>query len=201
MFSGGYFTVGRIRRVPIRVHFTTPIGLYVFTGLSSNLTRWAGLLFIILIHELGHAALVRRYRLSVESIDISGIGGGCRWTGPHVTDVQRSVIAWGGVLAQGVLLVLLEMVGKTIGFGSTVVGQVAETLVVPNLLLIIINLLPFPPLDGATAWSLFRWDNLHLWGRRSFFKYRAAAIERDLERLTKEDEGPPSEPSQPRFLH
>ena len=39
----------------------------------------AGALVIILAHELGHAALPRRYRLPVLAIDVTPIGGVCRY--------------------------------------------------------------------------------------------------------------------------
>ena len=202
MISGGYFTVGRFRRIPIRIHLATPVGFFVFTGFSFNPVAWAAFLFIILVHELGHAALVRRYRLSVVSIDINGIGGVCRWAG-HATPIQESVVAWGGVLAQAVLLVLIEVVGKFAAFrGDTIFGQVAPTLVFANVYLIALNLLPIPPLDGAKAWALFRWRNLHFWGRRGVLKMRAAALEAELERMQqRKDPAPESEPSRPTMLN
>jgi Zn-dependent protease len=185
VLTGGYFTLGRIRRVPVRVHIATPVGLFVFTGFSFNPVLWGGILLIILVHELGHAFLVRRYRLPVLSIDITGIGGVCRYAG-GASDVQESVIAWGGVLAQGVLLGLCEAIGKIAGLhGETTIGQVAETLVAANFVLIALNLLPFPPLDGAKAWALFRWRNLRRLGRqgrRAALKARVASIERELAR-------------------
>jgi Zn-dependent protease len=170
----------------VRVHLATPVGLYVFTGFSYNPLLWAGFAVIILIHELGHALLVRRYRLQVLSIDINGIGGVCRYAG-QATDVQESVIAWGGVLGQGVLLGITEVIGKTVGLhGETYVGRVAEMLVAANFCLIAINLLPVPPLDGAKAWALFRWRNIRRLGRQgrsAVLKGRAAALEEKLSRL------------------
>lgn len=183
MGSRGYVTVGRIRRVPLRVHLATPVGLFVFTGFSFNPLLWAGFVVIILIHELGHALLVRRYRLSVVSVDLNGIGGVCRYSG-RPTEVQESVIAWGGVLAQGVLMAITEVVGRIAGLrGQTFVAQVAEMLVASNFYLMVLNLVPLPPFDGAKAWALFRWRNvkrLGRQGRRTVLKARAAAIEREL---------------------
>ena len=97
MATRGYVTVGRIQRVPVRVHLATPLGLFVFTQGSTNPILWAGFVFVVLVHELGHAVLVRRYRLSPLSIDINGIGGVCRYTG-SATEVEESER---GELAQG----------------------------------------------------------------------------------------------------
>jgi Zn-dependent protease len=181
--SRGYFTVGRIRRIPLRVHIATPVGLFVYTGFSFDVVAWAAVLFVILIHELGHAAMVRRYRLPVVSIDVNGIGGVCIWGG-HATAVQESVIAWGGVLAQCGLLVLMEFVAKVVVFrGNSVGGRFFQTLVQVNFILILLNLLPFPPLDGAKAWALFRWRDLYVRARRAVLKVRASVIQAKLKRV------------------
>lgn len=200
MLTGGYVTAGRIRGVPIRVHATTPMGLFVFSGLTFNLLLWAGLFVIILVHELGHAILVRRYRLTMVSIDITGIGGVCRWSG-RATDVQESVIAWGGVLAQAVFVVLLAVVAVTTRAMLPLAADIAETLIYANLALMVVNILPLPRLDGAKAWMLFRWRNLSSWGRRGSLKYRAAAIERELAELTKHGEVSDAKASASRFVN
>jgi Zn-dependent protease len=162
------------------------VGLFVFTGFSYSPLLWAGFVVIILIHEIGHALLVRRCRLQVVSIDINGIGGVCRYAG-HATELQESVIAWGGVLGQAVLLAVTEVIAKTVGLhGETYVGQVAEMLVAVNFVLLAINLIPVPPLDGAKAWALFRWRNIRRLGRRArgaMLKARAAAVEEELARV------------------
>ena len=169
VFSEGYLTVGRIRRVPVRVHVATPIGFYILTGFSFRPVAWAAFLFVIMVHELGHAVLVRRCRLRVLSVDINGIGGVCRWAG-RAGDADESIIAWGGILAQAGLLAVTETLARTVGFHGRVVGEVANTFVDANVYLMALNICPFPPLDGAKAWALFRWERLHFWGRRSLLK-------------------------------
>ena len=57
---------------------------------------------LILIHEMGHAVLVRRVGLHAVSIDVHGFGGQCRYAG-YPDPLQRSIVAWGGVLAQALL--------------------------------------------------------------------------------------------------
>ncbi len=143
----------------------------------------------------------RRYRFAVLSIDINGIGGVCRWEGES-TATQESVVAWGGVLAQAALLVLAEVASQIVPFRSgTAWGQFALTLVGANVWLMAVNLLPFPPLDGAKAWALFRWSNLHFWGRRSVLKVRAAAVEAELRRLRADDPAPDAKAPKSRTLH
>jgi hypothetical protein len=74
--SGGYLTLGRWRTAPERVHWTLPVGALVFGQGRFVPGFWLGFLLLVLIHELGHAVLVRRYRHRVVSIDIHALGGG-----------------------------------------------------------------------------------------------------------------------------
>jgi len=101
--DGGYLTIGRWRGVPLRVHLLTPLGALLFTGFRLDPGAWLGFLLLILLHEMGHAAWVMRYGRRVASIDLHAYGGVCRWSG-EVTAFQRSVIAWGGVMAQVTVL-------------------------------------------------------------------------------------------------
>ena len=182
MLSRGYLTVGRIARAPVRVHLATPLGLFVFTGFTLHPILWAGFFLIILVHELGHALLVRAYRLRILSIDIHGMGGRCEYAG-RPAEVEEAIIAWGGVLAQLVLLAVTEGVGKTIGYPEGIVAESAAMLTASNLFLMAVNLLPLPPLDGYKAWTVFRWRNIQQLRRRQRavgLKSRIAAIEREL---------------------
>lgn len=150
--NAGYWSPGSIRGIPVRVHWTTPIGAFFFTGWSLEPLAWAGFVVLILVHELGHAALMRRYGHRVQGIDVTGWGGVCRGVGAF-TPWQRAVVAWGGVLAQaGLLLVALGALALLGQGGASAV--LAPVLVGMNLRLIAFNLLPLPPLDGAEAWPL-----------------------------------------------
>jgi stage IV sporulation protein FB len=156
LFSSGYVRVGRIGRAPLRIHWTTPIGLFLFSGLSLNPLVWVALLGIMIVHEVGHAILARRYALRLVSIDITAVGGGCHLEGDP-TLREAAIVAWGGVLAQAALLVVALVVSPfvhVVSFG--LLDGVFDTLITSNLILIAINLLPVAPLDGATAWRLFR---------------------------------------------
>jgi Zn-dependent protease len=160
MLESGYFQLGRWRGVPLRIHLLAPLGALLFTGFRFAPGAWLGFLLLILIHEMGHALAVMRYGLRVSSIDLHLYGGVCRWSG-QATQWQRSVIAWGGVMAQALLLVLTWVIGGSVHsmFGR----EMAYVFTSTNLWLMAINLLPFPPFDGAEAWKIVR----ELRGRRS----------------------------------
>ncbi len=156
MLEGGYWTVARWRTTPIRLHWTTPLGMLVLGRLRFVPGFWLGFVAVLLVHEVGHAYLVRRMGLRVLSIDVHGLGGACRYAGHRITQWQRTVIAWGGVLGQ-VLLVALAL--PVVVFGGAVtreplVAELVSALVEWNLILVGLNLLPIRPLDGAQAWKI-----------------------------------------------
>jgi Zn-dependent protease len=70
---------------------------------------------------------------------------------------DHCVIAWGGVIAQAV--VALPVIGWVRLFGYTRFEPVNAVLALLGFFSIsiavaVVNLLPIPPLDGATAWSI-----------------------------------------------
>jgi Zn-dependent protease len=111
---------------------------------------------MILIHELGHAVLVRRARAEVVEITLHVMGGECWWRG-QVTPLQRAAIAFGGVWAQ------LVLAAAAFGFASLapaemMTGRMTELVDMWtrwNLFNAAFNLIPIKPLDGSEAWKLF----------------------------------------------
>lgn len=155
--SGGFVVLGRWRGTAVRLHLLAPVVWLLYV---SNLPRaqLAGALFglvtLIFVHELGHAVLVRRYGAHVIALDFLPFGGECAWQG-SVTALGQSVIAWGGVLAQALLLAATA--GALLVLGrpeSALLAGLVHMLTVSNVYMIVLNLLPIPPLDGARAWAL-----------------------------------------------
>jgi Zn-dependent protease len=154
VLARGYLTLGRIRGVPVRVHWTTPLGALLFGGFALVPAFWLSFLVLVITHELGHALLAWRAGHRVLSIDVTGFGGLCRLVGVP-TAWHRSTIAWGGVLAQLVLLGLAVGVAALTPLGASRWGvELLSAFTGTNLMLIVLNLLPIPPLDGAEAWRL-----------------------------------------------
>lgn len=114
---------------------------------------WLGFFIVIIVHEMGHAYWVRRFGHQVHRVDITGFGGSCTWSG-NASGGERALIAWGGVLAQACLLAVALVLGAIIGEGFFRTG-LGAALTVTNVFLILLNLLPLPPFDGAEAWKLF----------------------------------------------
>lgn len=150
-FNGGYLNLGSVQGTPIRAHWTTAVLLIAFGGWS--LGGWAAILTVVLVHELGHFLVVRAVGARVTEIVVNGMGGHCRWIG-SVTARQRALIAWGGVAGQGVLFVLvlasLAIVPPQFNFWEAFTYHLTRS----NLLIMLVNLIPIRPLDGAEAWKL-----------------------------------------------
>jgi hypothetical protein len=150
---GGSITIAHVRGVPIRVHWTTPLGAILFTGFSLNPLVWIGYFLVVVIHELGHAAAVWSYGHEVVGIEVNGLGGRGEWAGDP-TAKEDAVIAAGGVAAQTLLflgaLILLAVMGPL----PWLLDGIVHVFVTINLWIILVNLLPIPPLDGSRAWTL-----------------------------------------------
>lgn len=154
LWSRGYLTVLRFRGAPVRFHWTTPLCAFLAGRFEFAPALWLGYLLLVLAHEMGHAAIVIQRGLDVESIDVHGVGGLCRWSG-DAGAYSRAWIAWGGVLAQLGVLALAYAASWLWGpFSGAPALQLLHVFTSVNLWLIALNLVPVPPLDGAEAWRL-----------------------------------------------
>jgi stage IV sporulation protein FB len=155
MLVDGYFRVGRLAGVDLRLHWSVPVGALVFGSLRFEPILWLAFLAVILVHDLGHALLVRAVGFRITGVDVTGFGGQCRWRG-KADALELAIIAWGGVLAQSVLLLATLLVralaGRATGHAASLIEHAFIEI---NLWIMAINLLPFPPLDGARAWRAF----------------------------------------------
>jgi Zn-dependent protease len=150
----GYWTIGNFRGAPIRLHWS--VLLFGFWFARGSIAAWIAILLLILAHELGHAVFVRRFGHRVISIDVTGFGGACAWTG-SATPRESALIAWGGVIVQAILYALAQLYVLVEGDPRSAVDwAIYGVFTRTNLWIMAINLLPFEPLDGARAWTIFR---------------------------------------------
>jgi len=195
----GYFTVARWRGIPIKIHWSAPIGAVLWTGGSPSLVRISAFIFMSVLHELGHAVLVRRARAWVTEITVHGMGGECWWQG-QVTPIERAMIAFGGVWAQGLLALTAFAWASMIPPETPLALDLVEMFTRYNLYNAAFNLLPVPPLDGSQAWKLFpllwkRWRLGGLARKKARNRRKLRVIEGELQELlrraakkTREDE-------------
>lgn len=147
-------TLFHLGRVPVRLHWSVLLGLLVFSGFRFDPVGWLGVLGLILVHEAGHALVVKRAGGRATAIELTGFGGLCRWEG-DVSPTGRAAIAWGGVWGQLVVLAVAVSLGALgvqpeSAFGWRLLSIATDS----NVWMIAFNLLPVSPLDGAEAWRL-----------------------------------------------
>jgi stage IV sporulation protein FB len=134
-----------LRLGPLRLHWSLLLGLVLFCAPQPRVVLALGYLAILVAHVLGHALAVAGTALRVEGVFLHALGGELLGTG-EVSAVRRSVIALSGVLAQGALLALALSVALP--------GEWTEAFVRRNGVMLLLNLIPVKPLDGALAWKL-----------------------------------------------
>lgn len=152
----GRFRVFSVAGIP--VHFTFWYLLILLFWLQGGLEQgliWGGAITLsILVHELGHAAVARYYRLS-PWIEIHGWGGLCHHDrAPTAKASAKILIAGPGAgLALGVLSLGL-LYGGLQPASTPRLFIFVSAMVYINLVWSLINLLPLWPLDGGQLFRL-----------------------------------------------
>jgi Zn-dependent protease len=152
----GTLPLGRVGGVQLRVHVFAPIVIVLVAAITSSIGYAIGFVCMIVAHELGHAFLARRAGFVVTDIVLNLAGGSCRYRG-NVSPRADAVIAWGGVLAQAVLVLISVLMRRAAYVDDTLLlGDVLDVWLWPNAILAAFNLIPAPAFDGGKAWQLFR---------------------------------------------
>jgi Zn-dependent protease len=131
---------------------------YGFGSGEQSLSNWvesAGCVALLLgsvaFHEFGHVLIVRRLGLTVNNVTLTAFGGQTEYEGPPRSSLAQGLIAFAGPFASALLAVVLLAARLSIG-GNDVDAGLAGVLtfgVGTNVLVTVVNLLPFPTLDGG----------------------------------------------------
>jgi Zn-dependent protease len=159
---------------PIYIHWSVFAVVLVLAAISIESPIYAAVtmvsyLGIIAIHEIGHACVAQKRGYDVISIRIAFLHGRCEYEAPDY-EWDEVAIAWGGVLAQllvaAPILVIATLLDRVnLGY----LGPIVVVLGYLNLVIALVNLVPAPGLDGATAWRIIPL----LWEKRTFRRRRA----------------------------
>jgi len=159
----GTFTAFRLAGVPVRFHFTFVLMVIflVVMGLGSNLSNWMyvsfilGLFFSVLLHELGHAWVSRRYGIKTLEIVMFPIGGIARAERTPKPNEELWIALAGpvvNVLITAILLIYLFYFKKYVTLeilakptDSNLLAWIAQG----NLMLALFNMVPAFPMDGG----------------------------------------------------
>ncbi len=182
-----YWQLGTWRRIPVSMHWTVLIAfawLYLFFwDLLATVIASAAFFALLVAHEFGHVAVLRKRKISVESIELFGIHGRTSHGWAPATD--EILIAWGGVGAQVVVLLVALAIGYALElFVSPIVWVAAAPILFVftklNIFLMVVVLLPIGPFDGHSAWAAIPWLRKTIRRRRRAAKEAALFPERDL---------------------
>ncbi|HEY7394924.1 MAG TPA: site-2 protease family protein [Gemmatimonadaceae bacterium] len=162
--------IGRVGGIDMRVHATFVLLLawlalvfYRSTGTPTGAAR--GLLFTlalfasVVLHELGHAFVARRFGVKTRDITLLPIGGVARLENIPSKPNQELAIALAGPAVTLAIIIVLAIVLRVLGLPMTPAGTQAGALtggasflvqlMWVNGWLLVFNLLPAFPMDGG----------------------------------------------------
>lgn len=127
-----------------------------WSGVGTGLAVLLGVAFLlavfgsVLLHELGHALMARRYGIHTRRIILSPIGGIAQLEGMPRRPRQELAVALAGPAVNFVLAAVLWVVLPVLG-GAAVLADFLGSVMLANLGLGLFNLVPAFPMDGGRA--------------------------------------------------
>jgi Zn-dependent protease len=150
--------VGSLFGIPVRVHATFPLVLVLYaaeagrTGSARDALLGAALVLCVfacvVLHELGHSLVVRRYGIRVRDIVLFPIGGVARAESIPEDPRQEMAVAIAGPIVNFVIAGVLFGVLAAHGIPPDGSGFLVDLAWV-NLVLGVFNLVPAFPMDGG----------------------------------------------------
>lgn len=155
-----YFNLGTWGRIPVAMHWSVLIAFawmyLIFWNVVASVIAAAFFFVLLVIHEFGHVFVLRRLKIPVADIRLYGIHG--MTTHRETSQRNETLVAWGGVAAQLLVLVAAILVASFADFSAVpFLGMAAGVAYVVftklNVFVMIIALLPIGPFDGHAAWK------------------------------------------------
>jgi Zn-dependent protease len=144
---GMSWKLGRIAGIDVFLHATFVL-LLAYVGMTEGeigpILLVCAVFGCVLLHELGHALMARRFGIATVDITLYPIGGVARLRRMPRAPGAELLIALAGP-AVNVLIVLGLIILGLIG----VRGEFLETLLLINVMLALFNLIPAFPMDGG----------------------------------------------------
>lgn len=149
------FPIGSILGIPIRVHFLLVllIVLVAFQGALGlpELVALVALFPILLLHELGHCLVARRFGIGVVDITLWPLGGLARMTHMPESGRAEALIAFAGPAVNFVLAAIALPIWFALAASHAhqSVVEVTWLFFLINIALAVFNLIPAFPTDGG----------------------------------------------------
>jgi Zn-dependent protease len=162
----GSFTIGRIFGITIRVHWLFLALIVLIVSVSSS-PWWlsAGgtlmLFAIVVLHELGHSLVAKRFGIQVLDITLWPLGGMARMSEMPENPKVEALVAIAGPAVNFVLSAATLALVVALGFGQHFAQPIARVLsgtpwlvgaswfITMNLVIGTFNLVPAFPMDGG----------------------------------------------------
>jgi stage IV sporulation protein FB len=188
-----YYFISNIKGIPCYIHLSLPIlfSFVLILSIISNLELliiYASIISAITIHEFGHAALVMRLNLEVHRINISALWGMCVYDEPYY-EFEDIVIAWGGVLAQTLFVILIIFFYILFGnITNDLITAYISGFIFSNITMIACNLIPLEGLDGYLAWKIipYYFEKMKILCGDKSKKFDNKITNKSAEQITKE---------------
>jgi Zn-dependent protease len=178
----GFLRLGKITGIPVSVHWTLAViawflGMGLATGAlpasvphASTAAYWGTALVgvvvffgSVLVHELSHALVARRFGVATDGIELWLLGGMARLNRDSPSPKADGLIAVAGPAAS--LLLGAGFIGAAVGLGAVgawpLVAAMVAWLGIVNIIIALFNLLPGAPLDGGRILRAVRWARHH----------------------------------------
>ena len=144
--------------IQVEVSFLILMGLFVLMDLQSHVPLerallWIPVLFVsILLHELGHAAIIGLLGFGASRISLAGFGG-FTLNARHARPWQDILISLAGPVTSALIALAASIVLATVPLAShdPMLRQFFPLLQWANIAWAIFNLVPIHPLDGGQA--------------------------------------------------
>lgn len=158
-----HWDLGTWGRIPVSMHWTVLLSfawLYIiFWDVTATLFGSVALFLLFIAHEWGHVVMLRRRKVPIVSVMFTGLHGETLYNEYAVKPGDSIAVAWGGVGAQVLVLILAMLASAFIPFGAIpfgmlVWGPMAVVFIKFNVFLMIVALLPIGPFDGHEAWRI-----------------------------------------------
>ena len=160
MAVGSPFRLGRLFGIPIRVHWTFLLLLGYLLLFGGGLGAVALVLCVfgcVVLHELGHSLVARRFGIGVSDITLLPFGGVARLDSMSWRPGEEFWIAIAGPLVNVGLAALFLPLALAAGAGQVVLGLdllgslavLFSVLLAINVGLAVFNLVPAFPMDGG----------------------------------------------------
>ncbi len=158
--------IGKIAGIDLKIHFTFFILLFGvgISGVAAgdppqttlmNFAIILALFLFVILHELGHALMARRYGIPTKDITLLPIGGLARLDHMPEEPGKEFLVAAAGPLVNVLLAGVITLGLAVTGFfaqpitSDLIANHFWTQLLLANLILVVFNIIPAFPMDGG----------------------------------------------------